>query len=57
MIEWMIVNWDVVVGILVCLAGLFVGVAKLTPTPKDDTIAAKFKSFVDWLVSNKPKVK
>ena len=50
-------NWVEIVAIIGGAVTLFSLVAKLTPTPKDDKIAAKLVSVLDFLALNTSREK
>ena len=49
MIEWVIENWGICLGVVSAALVLAGTIAKLTPTEKDDTIVATIKGWVDKL--------
>ena len=49
MIEWVVENWEICLGIVTAALVLAGAIVKLTPTKKDDEIVATVKSWVDKL--------
>ena len=48
-IAFITANWASLLAILSALVGAFAIIAKLTPTPKDDAIAAAILNFLNLL--------
>lgn len=53
MIEWITANWEGVLLACGALIGLFVAIAKLTPTKKDDVVAEKAQQVFNSLTNKK----
>ena len=49
LIEWVIANGDALAVALLAMHGAAVAIVNLTPTPKDDEIAAKLYKPIEWL--------
>ena len=49
MMDWLQTNWGHLVDFLLLLAAALVGLAKLTPTPKDDALFAKILGWLNLL--------
>ena len=53
-ITFITANWASLVGILTAAAGIFALIAKLTPSPKDDGIAAAILKFLNLVPQASP---
>lgn len=43
--NWVVENWDILVGLSSAVLALATGITKLTPSPKDDEIVKKIVGF------------
>lgn len=50
--SWLLANWDQVIAIVLAVVGAAAMVAKLTPTPRDDTIIGKILQLVNVIGMN-----
>lgn len=50
--SWLLENWDEVIAIALAIVGAAAMVAKLTPTPRDDTIIGKISQIINVLGMN-----
>lgn len=55
MIEWVAANSDDLLQLLLAIIGAASVIAKLTPTPKDDSIIAKIVDVVNKIALNPKK--
>lgn len=51
--QWLVANYEVLIGACLAIIGGFSIIAKLTPTPKDDEILGKIVKVLDFLAMNK----
>lgn len=49
MLNWLIENWDGVLGVIVAAHALALAIVNLTPTPKDDEFVGKVYRVVEGL--------
>ena len=56
-IAYLVSNVDSIVAALTAVVAAASAIAALTPTPTDDSIAAKAYKIVDWLALNIGKAK
>ncbi|MEF2052989.1 hypothetical protein [Pseudomonas aeruginosa] len=47
--NWIIENWDGVLGVIVAAHALALAIVNLTPTPKDDEIVGKVYKAIEAL--------
>ena len=47
--DWIVANWDVLVGLVGGVLALATGITKLTPSPKDDEVVKKIVGFFSIL--------
>ncbi|MHA5540351.1 hypothetical protein ACVSNP_23530 [Pseudomonas aeruginosa] len=47
--NWIIENWDGVLGVIVASHALALAIVNLTPTPKDDEIVGKVYKVIEAL--------
>lgn len=56
-ITYLVSNVDSIVAALTAIVAAASAIAALTPTPTDDSLAAKAYKIVDWLALNVGKAK
>lgn len=57
LINYIVDNKDTLISTLTAIVAAASAIAALTPTPADDSIAAKLYKIVDWLALNVGKAK
>ncbi len=55
--DWILTNKEVLLGIVTAVVTLASLIASLTPTPKDDTVVGKLYKLLDLLALNVGKAK
>lgn len=49
MLNWLLENWDGVLGVIAAAHALALAIVNLTPTPKDDEIVGKVYKVIEAL--------
>ena len=55
--EWLLANWENVIGIATSCVGAFAIIATMTPNPQDDKIVSQLYKFINFLGANFGKSK
>ncbi len=50
-LEWILTNWESIIGIYFAVVGLASLIVKLTPTVKDDTVLKKILQFTGKFIA------